>query len=360
MPDKVDPDLVKELLQHHYMQHLLREEIRRQNKDYWNAKRVAVVGLFSTVLAVAAFFGFQLKDIFNLREKLDQVQKKMDEVDGLAKQLRRDAASASGDAQKASALAKTVEGSVESIQTATQRSLQDSAEMFRSSVENGTKIVAAAEEHMKRNSSAGDRYVDASRAMLQPIIKTAEDMAKQAERIGQVAQDATEASRKATTASDRAEAALKQSEAYEKAVKQIADLQKQLAKAWTSEIVTVLARDKDGTRMNSQPTVRMKYPEEPYPEYEFTFEMDSPGNSVSIRATVKGNGKTERFCHEEKRSGQIHGKYFRLGSSPFFMRPDFVYQSLLADDYVTLRVLATAPEGVTPFPMGGCRESWPK
>jgi len=360
MPDKVDPDLVKELLQHHYLQHLLREEIRKQNKEYWNAKRVAVLGLFSTVLAVAGFFGFQLKDVFNLREKLDQVQKKMDEVDGLAKQLRRDAASASGDAQKASALAKTVETSVESIQTATQRSLKDSAAMFRSSVENSTKIVAAAETHMKNNSSAGDRYVDASQAMLQPIIRTAEDMAKQVERIGKVAQDATEASQKATTASDRAEAALKQSEDYEKAVKRIADLQKQLAKAWTSETVTVLARDKDGTRMNSRPTVRMKYPEEPYPEYEFTFEMDSPGNSVSIRATVKGNGKTERFCQEEKRSGQIHGKYFRLGDSPFFMRPDFVYQSLLADDYVTLRVLATAPEGVTPIPMGGCRESWPK
>jgi hypothetical protein len=220
--------------------------------------------------------------------------------------------------------------------------------------------VAAAEEHMKQNASAGDRYVEASRAILQPIIKTAEDMSKQVDRIGKVAQDATNASHQATTASNRAEAALKQSEAYENAVKRIAELQTQLAKAWTSETVTVLARDKDGTRMNSQPTVRMKYPEDPYPEYEFTFEMDSPGNSVSIRATVKHKDKTERFCHEEKRSGQIHGKYFLLGNSPFFMRPDFVYQSLLADDYVTLRVLATAPEGVAKIPMGGCRESWPK
>lgn len=360
MADKIDADLVRELLSHHYMQHLLREEIRRQNKEYWNAKRVAIVGLCSTAVGLAAFFGFQLKDVFNLREKLEQVQKKMEEVDALAKQLKRDATSATGEAQKASALAKTVETSVESIQNATQRSLKDSAEMFRSSVENSTKIVAAAETHMKNNASAGDKYVDASKAMLQPIIKTAEDLAKQVQRIGQVAEGASEASREATVASERAQTALKQSEEYQEAVKRIADLQKQLAKAWTSETVTVLARDKDGTRMNSQPTVRMKYPEEPYPEYEFTFEMDSPGNSVSIRVTVKGNGKVERFCHEEKRSGQIHGKYFRLGSSPFFMRPDFVYQSLLADDYVTLRVLATAPEGVTPIPMGGCRESWPK
>ncbi|MBL8221211.1 MAG: hypothetical protein JNL62_18405 [Bryobacterales bacterium] len=360
MPDKIDPDLVKELLQHHYMQHLLREEIRKHNKDYWNAKRVAMVGLLSTAITCAAVFGFNLKNIFNLNEKLKEVQEKIKAVDALTRQLTENAKMASQRAESASNLAKTVETSVASIHTATQQSLTNSTNLFQASVDNGGKIIEAAERHMNTNARAGEHYVQAAQAMLGPAIATTQALAARVSELEETTNKITAATVEANEASKVAQQAKDDTLHYKDAVEGMARLQKQLAKAWTSEIVTVLARDKDGTRMNSQPTVRMKYPEEPYPEYEFTFEMDSPGNSVSIRATVKGNGKTERFCHEEKRSGQIHGKYFRLGSSPFFMRPDFVYQSLLADDYVTLRVLATAPEGVTPFPMGGCRESWPK
>ena len=156
---------------------------------------------------------------------------------------------------------------------------------------------------------------------------------------------ATAASATATTAAAEAEKASKHALDYRAAADKILEFQKQLATAWTSETINILSAKKDKEGSRSRPTVRMKHPGEQNSDYEFAFEMASPRDSVFLKATIKNltSGTKETLCHREDHSGSVHGNFYKLGSSPFFIRPDFVYQSVLADDFVTLRVVATAP-----------------
>lgn len=292
-------------------------------------------------------------DVVNLQSKLVVVDMKVAEVQNLTETLTRDAQTAAASAEMATGLAKEAATSVEGIRKDTQTALSTSSQLFTNSVGQGKAIIDAAQKHMDSNATAGDKYVDAAKAMLAPLQTTAERLTEQARSVDDV-------TKQANSASDEARKALAAATTFEKAATDFMMRQGEWAKAWTSESVTVQSGGRDSAL--SRPTVRMRYPEEPFPDYSFAFEMDSPGSGVSLRVTVEDlqTKRTEQYCWEQRRSSEIHGKYFSLGPSKFFMRTDFVYQSFFSDDFVSLRVLAALPAGAKAIALGGCSSTWPK
>ena len=103
----------------------------------------------------------------------------------------------------------------------------------------------------------------------------------------------------------------------------------------------------------------MKSPKSPFEEYTFTFQMQSPGRGLELVATVEqaGSTRTERVCVQTRDSSRVYGRYFKLGSSPFYMKPDFIYQALLANDFVLLRLMAEQPVTGEMGNAGDCSES---
>ncbi len=351
MPDssKVDPDLVKELIEHHYVQHLIKTEVHKNTVAYWDGRRKAIVALISTAIATVAIFGFQMMDVFNLKKRLEEADKQIAAATVLAGDLSAAAKKANAESATAKSAAADAKSAADSIRKTTQESLNQGSQFFKESLVNSNALIAATTKHMQDNANAGDNYVKAAAAMMTPIQQTSTQLSSTAQALktevdGLVTQ-AKSASTTAKAAAADAEKASQHALNYRTAADKILEFQKQLATAWTSETINILSakKGKEGTR--SRPTVRMKHPAEQNSDYEFTFEMASPRDSVFLKATIKNltSGTKETLCHREDHSGSVHGNFYKLGSSPFFIRPDFVYQSVLADDFVTLRVVATAP-----------------
>jgi len=85
MPD-VDPDLVKKVVEHHYFQHLVKDECHNRCREYWSRKWTVLVTVVGTILTIGGYLG--VEKYTDLQRRATDLEKQAKDVQMFADSMK--------------------------------------------------------------------------------------------------------------------------------------------------------------------------------------------------------------------------------------------------------------------------------
>jgi Sec-independent protein translocase protein TatA len=330
-----DKDLVRRITEDHYFQHLTQQQARAAAEASIDSRMKTWKWLAALVVAVFAFFGFQLSRTFSdVRESLANAKQQADEartllaelkkIEQAAKDSQQGAAEASQSARKSIAEASSAATQIRTEAREDRTTTIRMAELVGDGLRAQSQSVAETAKALNKTATEQEELLKAARVQGKDISK----LIAQAQGLQQTLKAARDLNDQLATA--------------QKNLKEERKIFEEIARAQNWGLVMIRARSwaqLDLPDPSGHSRYRMWfYSSGIKPPLNLDVAIEQAGGSA---AASPGGLHPGDSAKTEPLKGLVQGRCVPLPKTPFFLRVDFVYHSKLSSDFVALRVLSS-------------------